>query len=283
MSASPAKAPARASVSGRRVPRYSVAVPVDVTVSRSGVAQRIPGRSVDVSEGGIAAVLAGELLPGESVRLEFRLPYLGVPLRINAMVRHQVRLRCGLEFSRLSPEQLGMISYWAKRTQVESENQFSVPGSQFSETAARKPRPSNRSQRALWITLAVFTVVCGVGWWQWHRAWNELESHLPRKQVTSDQARIKVPAEMMEQLVTHKVEPVYPEAARQANLQGVVVLNAVIGRDGTVLKLRPVAGPDALAPAAVDAVKWWRFQPYRVNGKPVEVETTLAVEFRSGP
>jgi protein TonB len=83
----------------------------------------------------------------------------------------------------------------------------------------------------------------------------------------------------METLATHKVDPIYPEAARQENVQGVVILDAVIGIDGTVVDLRAISGPDELTPAALDAVKWWRFQPYRVNGQAVEVETRLAVDF----
>jgi protein TonB len=84
----------------------------------------------------------------------------------------------------------------------------------------------------------------------------------------------------METLITHKTEPIYPEGARQAHVQGVVILDAVIGTDGTVVDLHAISGPDELATAAVDAVKWWRFQPYRANGQAVEVETRLAVEFR---
>jgi protein TonB len=84
----------------------------------------------------------------------------------------------------------------------------------------------------------------------------------------------------MEGLLTHKIEPIYPESARLANIQGVVVLDAVIGSDGTVVDVRPVSGPDELTPAAVDAVKWWRFQPYVVDGQPMQVRTRLAVDFR---
>ena len=84
----------------------------------------------------------------------------------------------------------------------------------------------------------------------------------------------------MQKLITHKTEPIYPEAARNANIQGVVVLETVIGPDGNVVDVRAVSGPDELATAAVDAVKWWRFQPYLANGQAVQVKTTLAVEFR---
>jgi len=84
----------------------------------------------------------------------------------------------------------------------------------------------------------------------------------------------------MEKLLTHRVLPIYPEAARRAHIQGVVVLDTTIASDGTVLDVRPVSGPDELTPAAVDAVKWWRFQPYLINGQGAQVRTTLAVDFR---
>ena len=82
----------------------------------------------------------------------------------------------------------------------------------------------------------------------------------------------------MERMLVRKVEPAYPEAARRANLQGTVVLEAVIAADGTVVNLHPVNGPDGLVTAAMDAARWWRFRPYRVRGEPAMVETTLSVE-----
>jgi outer membrane biosynthesis protein TonB len=59
-----------------------------------------------------------------------------------------------------------------------------------------------------------------------------------------------------------------------------VVLDAVIGPDGNVKRLWPVSGADLLVDAATDAVQLWKFQPYLSSGKAVEVETTLAVDFR---
>jgi protein TonB len=84
----------------------------------------------------------------------------------------------------------------------------------------------------------------------------------------------------MEKLVTHRADPDYPEAARSANLQGVIVLDVVVGRDGSVVDLHALNGPEVLARAAMDALRWWRFEPYRVDGKPVVAETTVAVEFK---
>src|SRR5579864_4911198 len=85
-------------LSRRRVPRFQVQAPLDVTVLRSGVPDSVPGRSVNICERGIAAVLAGELAAGEVVGVEVRLPLAADPLRARAMVRYQDKLRCGLEF-----------------------------------------------------------------------------------------------------------------------------------------------------------------------------------------
>jgi len=86
---------------------------------------------------------------------------------------------------------------------------------------------------------------------------------------------------VVNRLVVHKVEPVYPPQTPESQLGGVVVLETVIATDGTVAHVRPISGSAALTAAAIDAVKWWRFQPYRVNGRPVRVETTLAVDFHA--
>jgi len=73
---------------------------------------------------------------------------------------------------------------------------------------------------------------------------------------------------------------VYPAEARRANLQGVIALDIVVGRDGSVVSMHALNGPDALVRAAMDALRWWKFEPYRVNGEPAVVETTVAVEFK---
>ena len=65
----------------RRIPRYSVAIPIDITVLRSGAPASIPGRSLDLGEGGVAAVLAAELQLGEWVAVEFQLPNAGQALQ----------------------------------------------------------------------------------------------------------------------------------------------------------------------------------------------------------
>jgi periplasmic protein TonB len=71
----------------------------------------------------------------------------------------------------------------------------------------------------------------------------------------------------------------YPPLAKQARIQGVVRLNAIIGRDGSIQNLQVVSGHPLLAPAAIDAVKRWVYQPTLLNGEPVEVVTVIDVNF----
>ena len=81
-------------------------------------------------------------------------------------------------------------------------------------------------------------------------------------------------------LVIHKVIPNYPPIARTVHLEGTVILQATISKGGTIENLRVVTGPAMLQQAAIDAVAQWRYRPYLLNGQPVEVETTVNVEFK---
>jgi TonB family protein len=292
MSAAAAQAPVRAITNTRRFPRFPLSVPADVTVLRSGAPYSIPGRSVSLGERGLGLVLAGELHPGDSVGIEFRLPDAGGPFRLKAVVRYQALLQCGLEFVSLTSEQQTLIEHWTRRRSAAYPRAASPAASAHSPaqplkatdakliTAPRRKRQSAMLRRGLWIALAGMLLFGGVGWWHWYHAWSELESQIPGSKPTLQSPPATVPAEVMEERVTHKLDPIYPEAARQANIQGVVALDVVIATDGTVIDVRPISGPDELTPAAVDAVKWWRFQPYLVNGQAVQVKTTLAVDFR---
>ncbi|MBI1739676.1 MAG: TonB family protein [Candidatus Koribacter versatilis] len=84
-------------------------------------------------------------------------------------------------------------------------------------------------------------------------------------------------------LVVHSVDPVYPPEAMAQKLQGTVVLQATIGRDGSVQDLKLVRGYFALARAAIAAVKQWRFRPSSINGRPVEAQTVITVNFSYPP
>ena len=91
--------------------------------------------------------------------------------------------------------------------------------------------------------------------------------------------RVRVSAGVTSGLLVRKVNPVYPPLARQARISGTVVLRAVIGKDGSIQNLSLVSGHPMLAPAAIDAVKQWKYKPYLLNGEPVEVDTEIQVNF----
>jgi TonB family protein len=269
-----------------------VAVPLDVVVLRSGIPSTIPGRSVDVGEGGVSAVLSGELLPGEPVGVQFKLPFVIDPVHAKAQVRYYGPFRCGLQFLAMRPEQQGALRTWARmagesgRTVPKHEPEpqapppvpVSRPAIEQPETRVRREQP--RQLRWGWIslTLVVFAAAAVAvwwlppNWWERYRTTNAATSQPP--------APIKLAGAVMAQRLLHRVEPQYPLEAEKSKLQGLVVLDTVIGSDGSVKEIRAVSGPDILVQAATDAVRWWRFQPYEVDGHPVPVETTIEVDFQ---
>jgi periplasmic protein TonB len=91
--------------------------------------------------------------------------------------------------------------------------------------------------------------------------------------------RVRVSQGVSQGLLIKKVQPSYPPLARQARIQGTVTLQAEISKDGTIENLRLMSGHPMLAPAAIEAVKQWRYKPYMLNGEPVAVETTVMVNF----
>jgi periplasmic protein TonB len=84
---------------------------------------------------------------------------------------------------------------------------------------------------------------------------------------------------VMAAALIYKVQPQYPAIARTIHLQGTVYLRALIATDGTVRQLEVISGNQILANAALQAVRQWRYQPTRLNGEPVEVETRITVNF----
>jgi TonB family protein len=79
--------------------------------------------------------------------------------------------------------------------------------------------------------------------------------------------------------ILERVEPAYPEAARQQHIQGPVVLNVLVGTSGLVRETSVITGDPLLAKAAIDAVRQWRFNPHQLKGKAVEFETRITVNF----
>jgi TonB family protein len=92
--------------------------------------------------------------------------------------------------------------------------------------------------------------------------------------------RVRVSQGVSQALLLKKVDPEYPSDARRDHVQGSVVLRATIDTSGNVANLTLTSGDPKLAPAALEAVKQWKYKPYLLNGSPVEVETQVTVAFQ---
>jgi beta-glucosidase len=92
--------------------------------------------------------------------------------------------------------------------------------------------------------------------------------------------RVRVSQGVMQGLIVHRAHLVYPSDAKAARVQGKVMLQVIIGKDGTVQSVRVVnSDSPLLEDAGIDAVKQWQYRPYILNGEPIEVETTATVTF----
>jgi len=94
--------------------------------------------------------------------------------------------------------------------------------------------------------------------------------------------RLRVSAGVAAGQLIVPIQPVYPVIAMEARIQGTVVVDAVIGKDGRIASLHIMSGPPLLAGAAIAAIQRARYRPWTLNGEPVEVETTIRIVFSLG-
>ncbi len=92
--------------------------------------------------------------------------------------------------------------------------------------------------------------------------------------------RISVASTVQDTQIVHRVTPAYPPLARAAGVDGDVRLQVYIGTDGSVTKVEKVSGHALLVRAAIDAVSQWKYKPTSINGKAVEVVTTVDILFK---
>jgi len=290
MAAVPLKSPVR-----RRHSRYELTCPVEVTVLRSGIPQTLPGRIVDAGLGGISVVLSGDLHPGESTGVEFQLAGAPAMIQARARVRYQDRLRSGLAFSTVSPDKLELLRLWTDqrhRVMISPADTVQVvppPAPQFLQAAVPKPSRTHKheasskagSRRTKLVAALAAVAAIGLSAWAYEH-FVAAPNLAAQAAAHSDslQRRVIVAADVMQSLITYRSMPVYPADAQRQGVEGTVLLDTVVGKDGRVLEIRPTSGPPELATSASDAVKNWRFSPFTLNGDAVEVETTIAVEFR---
>lgn len=275
--------------SKRRVPRYELTVPLALTVLRSGIPNTMSGRALEIGEGGMGVIPESQLIVGESVRVEFLVPHSSQLMRATAVVRYQHERGFGLQFHRLPVGQQAIVRFWTRREgDLLLAAQPSAPSIKAvvrpevlpSFEKSEKPKRQFGMRRIAAFAISVIVVAAVLGWWQWQHGWTELEAGLAGEQAVVVPPKLKVPAGELEQRLIHKVIPEYPERARHAGVQGAVVLDIVVSVEGAVTQVKFVSGPEALSQAAMDAVRWWRFEPYIVNGQPATVETTLLLNFR---
>jgi periplasmic protein TonB len=100
-----------------------------------------------------------------------------------------------------------------------------------------------------------------------------------RPAIPAPSLRLPRVSHVMEGNLIRRVQPEYPALAKQARVQGTVVLRAVIDRAGTIQDLQVISGHPLLVQAAINAVRQWRYRPYYLNDQPVEVETQVTVNF----
>jgi TonB family protein len=104
---------------------------------------------------------------------------------------------------------------------------------------------------------------------------------LPGSETGGKPSRLRLGGEVQATKLLNKVTPVYPGAAKVAGIEGTVILHAIIGMNGRPLSLRVMnsqADPE-LARAAIESVSQWRYRPTLLNGEPIEVDTTIMVNF----
>ena len=91
--------------------------------------------------------------------------------------------------------------------------------------------------------------------------------------------RVRISSGVAEGLIRHKVDPVYPQKARENHITGDVLLKAVIDRQGNITNIELVRGDPILAESAIKAVKQWKYRPYILNGEAIEAETTVKIQY----
>lgn len=95
--------------------------------------------------------------------------------------------------------------------------------------------------------------------------------------------RVQLSESASQAMLVFQVPPDYPEKARERGIEGEVKMTAVIGKDGKLADIKVKSGHKLLVPAALDAVRQWRYKPFEVGGKPLEVETEMTVRFYLHP
>jgi len=144
-------------------------------------------------------------------------------------------------------------------------------------------RPRNvTTARKLAPAVVVFIALWGVGL-EAHQAQEQTSPPAGKEGAPQQPLRVRVSQKVSDALLAKRVQPQYPPEARGKHIQGMVILRAEISKEGDVTELALVSGHPLLAPAAIEAVKQWKYKPYSLNGQPIAVETQVKVAFELQP
>lgn len=113
----------------------------------------------------------------------------------------------------------------------------------------------------------------------------------PKEQVSSDDVDAEAPdveddgkvhahPAVTQGFLTKKVAPDYPPMARNARVEGTVVLRGIINKNGKIAELTIISGDPLLVGSAINAVRQWEYKPYLLGGKAVDVETLIRVNYK---
>jgi TonB family protein len=167
----------------------------------------------------------------------------------------------------------------------------------FSKTSSLRRRvdmllTEHRQSRRRLLCSSVVVVLCIAGaTWQSVRALplyfadrpaedgKQQKSTAATEQKDNSTKPIRVSAEKEEKLIVKKVTPKYPVPAKTAGIQGTVILDITISKEGYVTTVTPISGPSELIDSAVEAVKQWEFRPTLLNGNPVEVMSDVHINY----
>jgi TonB family protein len=161
-----------------------------------------------------------------------------------------------------------------------SADEYEVLVSRKSEQPLFDVRLTSYLQRA---TVSYFAYVDGAFRYLSNFGINPAVSRPPEKTIDFKMpGAIPIKGNILQGRITKQVTPVYPFEAKASHIQGNVILHAIIGENGNVCNLRVIAGNPLLAASAMAAVRQWHYAPYKLNGQPVKVDTTITVIFNLG-
>jgi protein TonB len=103
---------------------------------------------------------------------------------------------------------------------------------------------------------------------------------VPGPPPAAKQAVVRVGGNVKAPQIVQKTDPPYPSVARMAHVEGTVVIDAVIDKTGNVVREHAVSGPSLLIPAALNAVRGWKYQPTYLNGEAVDLAMEVTVDFK---